>query len=39
VLTLDDHLYIGNLRMHRSEAMGNCDENTKKTMLKFFREL
>jgi hypothetical protein len=39
VLTLDDHLYIGNLRKHGSEAMGNGDENMKKTMLQFFRKL
>ena len=38
ILTLDDHLYIGNLRKHGSEAMSGGDEAMKKTMLQFFRK-
>ena len=38
VLTLDDHLYIGNMRKHGSESMSNGDQNMKKMMTNFFRK-
>ena len=38
VLTLDDHLYIGNLRKHGSESMANGNEMIKEKFVKFFRK-
>ncbi len=38
VLTLDDHLYIGNLRKHGAESMSNGNEMTKKMFTQFFRK-
>ena len=38
VLTLDDHLYIGNLRKHGSESMADGNEMMKEKMVKFFRK-
>ena len=38
MLTLDDHLYIGNQRKHGSESMSGGNEVTKKMYTKFFRK-
>ena len=38
MLTLDDHLYIGNLRKHSKEAMFNKDSAMSKSMDHFFRK-
>ena len=37
ILTLDDHLYIGNQRQHGSESMSNGDQSMKRFYQKFFR--
>ena len=38
ILTLDDHLYIGNQRQHGSESMSNGDQSVKRFYQKFFRK-